>query len=86
MIALHNAIDARLAESGFRPEGRRYRPHLTIGRVRGHVGLDELGRRIAEQGNFDAGLSTIFDVGVFSSEMTRKGPVYEPLGHSDLGG
>jgi 2'-5' RNA ligase len=86
LIALHAAIDGGLADIGFRPEGRRYRPHLTIGRVRGQQGLDELGRRIAEQGNFDAGLSTIYDVGVFSSELTRHGPIYEPLGHADLKG
>ncbi len=34
MIALHAALEEALAEVGYRPEGRRYRPHLTLGRVR----------------------------------------------------
>ena len=43
MIALHDRIEAELAKLGYRPEGRRFRPHLTIGRVRSSpAGIDEL--------------------------------------------
>jgi len=79
-------VEAKLAEIGFRPEARRYRPHLTIGRVRGHSGLAELSERIEAEAAFDGGLTTIYDVAVLSSELTREGPVYQPLGHADLRG
>jgi 2'-5' RNA ligase len=35
MIRLHDAVEAELAELGYREEHRRFQVHLTIGRVRG---------------------------------------------------
>lgn len=82
MIALHDAIDAALADLGFRSEARRFKPHLTLGRVRqGHVELSAL---IAEHEDFSAGKLTVDEVVVMSSELTRDGPEYTPLGHAEL--
>jgi 2'-5' RNA ligase len=87
MVELHDRIEAELAKLGYRPEGRRFRPHLTIGRVRAsHQGIDELGRLIGEHADFQGGLSTVFEVVVFSSELGREGPTHEPLGHAELKG
>ncbi len=87
MIALHDAIGSALGEIGYREEARRFRPHLTIGRVRSSpAGNVELAARLAENTNFDGGLTTISEVVVLSSELTRKGPVYELLGHGELRG
>ena len=38
MVALHDRVEAPLAELGYREEHRRYQPHLTLGRVRGAIG------------------------------------------------
>lgn len=85
MIALHDAVGAALGQIGFRQEARRFRPHLTIGRVRSSPGgIGELAARLAENAGFDGGLTTISEVVVLSSELTRHGPVYELLGHGDL--
>jgi 2'-5' RNA ligase len=87
MVELHDRIEAELAELGYRPEGRRFRPHLTIGRVRAsRQGIDELARRIEEHADFEGGLSTVFEVVVFSSKLSREGPTHEPLGHAELKG
>lgn len=88
MIALHDAIDLALEPLGYRPENRRYRPHLTIGRVRRSTaeGIQDLGRLLQESAEFDGGLSSVFEVVVLSSEIDRNGPVYEPLGHVELQG
>ena len=32
MVALQEAVELELSEMGFRIEGRRYVPHLTLGR------------------------------------------------------
>lgn len=84
MVVLHDALGAALGQIGFRAEARRYRPHLTIGRVRGGAGMEDLAARLAEHADLDCGLTTVSEVVVLSSELTRQGPVYEQLGHGDL--
>src|SRR5690606_18686353 len=46
-VALHDAVEQSLADLGFREEHRRYRPHMTLGRVRrSPEGIDELAEQI----------------------------------------
>ncbi len=86
MIDLHDRVDAELAKLGYRPEARRFHPHLTIGRVRSGQGIEELGQLVAHNANFESGLSTVFEVVIFSSQLGRDGPTHEPLGHAELKG
>jgi RNA 2',3'-cyclic 3'-phosphodiesterase len=87
MVRLHDAIERELAPLGYREEARRYRPHLTIGRVRqSQNGIEELGRLVHENADFESGLSTIYEVVIMSSELGRDGPTHEPLGHAELQG
>jgi 2'-5' RNA ligase len=80
-------VEAALGEIGFRIERRRFRPHLTIGRVRqGPDGMDELAELIRQNADFDGGMSTVYETAVLTSELTREGPVYELLAHAQLGG
>jgi 2'-5' RNA ligase len=87
MIELHDAIEFELAKLGYRSENRRFRPHLTIGRVRNSpLGIGELGRLLEEQADFEGGLSLVDEVVVFSSVLGRDGPTHEPLCHAELKG
>jgi RNA 2',3'-cyclic 3'-phosphodiesterase len=87
MIELHDAIEQALAPLGYRPENRRFRPHLTIGRVRNSpTGIEELGELIEQNAAFASGLSTIYEVVILSSELGREGPTHEVLGHAELRG
>jgi 2'-5' RNA ligase len=87
MVALHGAVERELAKLGFREEGRRFRPHITLGRVReGGAPPGELTKLLENNAEFDGRLSTVFDVTVFSSSLRRDGPTYEALGHLDLKG
>ena len=88
MIEMHDRIDRELAKLGYRGENRRFRPHLTIGRVRASPPreIQELGRLLAEHADFESGLSTVYEVVVFSSELGPDGPTHEPLGHAELKG
>jgi 2'-5' RNA ligase len=88
MVALHEAIELRLSKLGFRSDGRRFRPHLTIGRVRGNspADLGDLVGSLTEQQDFFGGVGDVSEVVVFSSEPGRNGPVYEPLSHAELAG
>jgi RNA 2',3'-cyclic 3'-phosphodiesterase len=87
MIALHDHIEAALAELGYREEHRRFAVHLTIGRVRG-VGpsIAELGALVQQQADFPVGRLTVGKATVFTSKLTSDGPVYEVLGTAFLGG
>jgi 2'-5' RNA ligase len=87
MIELHDAIEFELAKLGFRSENRRFRPHLTIGRVREiNAAASELGRLIEKHADFDGGVSLVDEVVVFSSDLTPDGPIHEPLCHAELKG
>jgi len=86
MVELHERLEANLTKLGFRQEQRRFRPHLTIGRVRGLQGAAELGQLVADRADFDAGVSDIDEVVVFSSELNRDGPTYETLSTATLAG
>ncbi len=88
MQGLHDRIDAALSELGFRQEHRRFRPHLTIGRVRGEggAGISALAEALAQQQDFVAGMVDVGEVVTFSSELDRSGPTYEALATAELTG
>lgn len=87
MVQLHDIVEQSLAPLGFRQEQRRFRPHLTIGRVRGGgPGIAELAENLAEQADFAGGVSSVEEVVVLSSELSRTGPTYEVLATAPLNG
>jgi 2'-5' RNA ligase len=87
MIELHDAVEFELARLGYRSENRRFRPHLTIGRVRqSPTGIGELGRLIEKHAEFEGGVSLVDEVVVFSSVLGPDGPRHEPLCHAELRG
>ena len=87
MVRLHDRIEAELAELGYREEHRRFKTHLTIGRVRGGgMGIAELGTRVKELAECRVGVMGVEKIAVFSSQLTPAGPIYEPLGSARLGG
>ncbi len=87
LVDLAEAVEDEMAAIGFRKEGRRYEPHLTIGRVRtGGPTLAELGKLLTEQSNFDGGTMEIDEIVLFSSDLRPDGPVYEALERVELTG
>jgi 2'-5' RNA ligase len=87
MELLQAALSRHLAKLGFRPEARRFRPHLTLGRVReGGAGLTELAELLQKHADFLAGYMSVDEVVVFSSRLERSGAVHERLGAGDLAG
>lgn len=83
---LQRAVEDALAELGFRPEHRRFQPHLTIGRVRPSpaAAIAELGRLLEQHANFPPAVSDVSEVVVFTSQLERSGPVHEPICHAEL--
>lgn len=87
LVRLAEAVEAETTRIGFRREGRRFEPHLTIGRVRnGGAEQAALGRLLAEQAEFEGGAMEVDEVVLFSSELKPQGPVYEALERVELTG
>lgn len=82
---IHGALDEALADlGGYRKEERAYTPHLTLGRVNGTG--DGLVAEFPKLMAWSGGQTTVNELVVFASELTREGPVYTPLGRAELGG
>lgn len=86
LVALHDAVERAISRLGFRQENRRFRPHLTLGRVRGDRGLQELGEVVRQHADFVGGIASVDEVVVFSSELESGGPIHEPLAVAPLNG
>lgn len=85
MIELHSRIEQALRPLGFRGEHRRYRPHLTLGRIRqSDTGMIELREQLEELQDYEAGIMTVSEVTIFHSDLRSSGPEYAPLGHAEL--
>ena len=86
MIELHDAIETALQPLGFRPEGRRFQPHVTIGRVRRPPRGDSLTKLLGQHADFSAGEADVDEVVLFSSELEPQGPTYTALARARLKG
>ena len=75
------AIDEALHRRRFPKEKRPFQAHLTIGRVRGAAPVEraELGRLLADQHDFDCGLTSVREVLIMSSQLSPAGPLYGVL-------
>lgn len=80
--------DALKRELGFPKEARRFLPHLTLGRVKreSDPSRDALASLIAAAGDYDADLTVIDEVVVYSSFLRRTGPEYEAIVRAPLQG
>ncbi len=86
LAELHRRIDLQLAELSFPVEGRPFKGHLTLGRVRRAGRSPALTEQMRKQAEFCAGSVWVSEVTVFSSRLTPNGPVYDPMAHIPLAG
>jgi 2'-5' RNA ligase len=84
---LHGLLEEELLALGcYRKEDRPYTPHLTLGRVKAEGGGHALAAELPKLLAWDGGRTTVDEVLVFGSELTRDGPVYTVLGRGELAG
>ena len=85
LIELHAAIEREMVAIGQPREIRRYRPHLTLGRVRGGgPSLSRLGALLRQFADFNAGETLVEGVVVYASQLDKKGPFYQALSRVPL--
>ena len=84
---LHHDIESVCARLGYEEDGRAFRPHITLGRVRGRLSgeaaraLSDAARRVEYRGAVEA---TSFEV--MSSRLTPSGPNYSVVATIPLKG
>jgi len=83
---LYRAIRDRLDEIGVYTDRKKFRPHITLGRVRaGGPEQDRLAELIKQNADFEASPMIIDEIIVFSSNLERSGPIYDVMGRCLLG-
>jgi 2'-5' RNA ligase len=84
MVALHAAIQKQLDRLGYRGEGRRYVPHITLGRAGRNAPPRSLVRELAGLAEYEGGSMLVEEVTVFASRLGPEGPTYEVLARAPL--
>lgn len=79
LLQLQKRIDRALEMTGFPPEERGFRPHLTLGRIKSSCGLDELMKAVTAQDQFLAGDCMLEELHLIQSELRKEGAVYTKL-------
>lgn len=79
------AVNAALVRERFPEEPRRFRPHITIGRVRDTRQWAELVRALAGHREATIGVQPVEVVTVMESRLTPDGPVYTVREQVSLG-
>jgi 2'-5' RNA ligase len=72
-------INEGLLPLGFPREARRFSAHLTIGRIKRAVQHSPLIPLLDEQQDRSFGSCSVSEVQIFSSELTRRGSIYDEL-------
>ena len=62
---------------GFDRETKAFRPHVTLGRIKGRAGIDLTDALRAQDG--DLGRCLVDSVALYQSKQTSRGPSYEVL-------
>ncbi|MEA2030455.1 MAG: RNA 2',3'-cyclic phosphodiesterase [candidate division Zixibacteria bacterium] len=81
---LTEKVEQAVRYFGFLPDNKRFRPHLTLGRVKGSKGLSNLLDQIIDY-RLDPIPLTLDRICLFKSTLTPRGPIYECLHEAKLG-
>jgi RNA 2',3'-cyclic 3'-phosphodiesterase len=76
---LQQRVEVAMAELGFKREDRPFRPHLTVGRVKGRQHLRSLQELLIARQDFDAEAFDVAELVLYKSELRPEGARYTPL-------
>jgi len=74
--ALAKRLDDRLAHHRFPLEDRRFRPHLTLARVRDARQWGDIVRALSQHKDLPVGSQEVRAISVMESRLARDGPIY----------
>jgi 2'-5' RNA ligase len=83
---IRDDLEPYMQEFGVPPDGRGFKAHLTMGRVKGSRNLRELSAALEPLAERDFGECRVEGLTLFMSELARSGPTYTRLARIPLGG
>ena len=84
--SLQRAVEEAMVHLGFKREERPFRPHLTVGRVKGRQRLRSLQELLVDSQNFEAEAFDVMELVLYKSELRPEGARYTPLFRKTLSG
>ena len=75
LLALRGRIEARLGALGLEPEHRKYKPHVTIARLK-NISESRLADYLTAHGGFVSDHFTVTSFALFSSFLSHNGAIY----------
>lgn len=85
LFALQGRLESELEAIGFARDKRRFRGHLTLGRVKGRLDTHRFMKAMEELGPFETGSFCVESVALFQSTLRPQGAVYSKLAKVRLG-
>ncbi|MFZ2444939.1 MAG: RNA 2',3'-cyclic phosphodiesterase [Syntrophobacteraceae bacterium] len=79
LVRLQKEVETAMVPFGFEPENRPFRPHLTLGRVRGRQRLHALQQILLARREFTAEPFDVTELVLYKSELRPDGARYTPL-------
>lgn len=79
LIGLQRQLDENLQKTGFAPEKRPFKGHLTIGRFRGRLDTQRMAVILNRFHDVEAGSFTVKHLILFKSDLQPNGPIYTKL-------
>jgi len=83
LIYLQGKVETAAVRAGFPREARKYKPHITLARLK-HGRADDVGPWIEAHDGFLVDPFTVEKFVLFRSHLAREGAMYEPLVDYDL--
>lgn len=79
LSSISSKLDTEMQNIGIMPENRKYKPHLTIGRLRKPEPVEKVCRLMEKEHNFTTVESTIDSMVLVKSDLMPGGPEYTSL-------
>jgi len=86
LTRLQREVDLAMTGFGFQPEDRPFKPHLTLGRVRGRQHLLALQQLLLAHQEFTAEPFDVTELVLYKSELRPDGARYTPLFRAPFSG
>ena len=75
---LHGRVETAAVKAGFERETRKYKPHITLARLKGGR-ADDIGPWIETHDHLSAPPFTVDKFTLYRSHLAREGAMYEPM-------